>query len=306
MILIGFRGWPIHKFHRVYCRFSPTQPNSIQLRLTISKRLLIGSWRLAGNLPELFVEAGEVLKAAGVADLLDIHVIINQHFAGVSDSDFDNELGKLLACAGFEVPAKGVWGQARNRSYFFEGDFFAEMGQCIFVDRIEPLIFLLGPRVAESQRGKYIVFRHLVCDNQAFHQQHYPIGPLSGMQLFHESRDRFAQLTLDGQAAFGLIQHVSQHCIFREHQKTFSPEVFGEMHDRRKWLLIVGLVRLVLMIVVPVMRQVGAHQHDIAGGEMPDIVTDELGAAPLVETNKLHFRMAMPPAIDVGNQFFSD
>jgi hypothetical protein len=67
---------------------------------------MIRGRRLAGNLFELFVETGEILEAALVANLLNCHIVAEQHFTGISDPDFDQKLRELFAGAGFKVPAK--------------------------------------------------------------------------------------------------------------------------------------------------------------------------------------------------------
>lgn len=71
-------------------------------------RFLIAQWTLAGKLLEVFMKTREVMEAAFVTDLLDIHLVFDQEFAGVPNADFNKELRECLAGTRLEIAAKRV------------------------------------------------------------------------------------------------------------------------------------------------------------------------------------------------------
>lgn len=46
------------------------------------------------------------MKSAFITNLLDAHLVADEHFTGVSNPDFGQELRKLLPGSGFEVSAE--------------------------------------------------------------------------------------------------------------------------------------------------------------------------------------------------------
>jgi len=57
----------------------------------------------AGDLAEVFVEAGEIVESTLVAKLFDADAVVKEQFTGMADPDLREELGIGFAGAGLEV-----------------------------------------------------------------------------------------------------------------------------------------------------------------------------------------------------------
>ena len=96
------------------------------------------------DLPEVFMEAGEIGKAAFVAELFDADAVVDEELTGVADADLCEELGIGLAGAGFEIAAERIRHQAGHCGYLVEIDLPGKMMKSIIVDGIDPVMLRIG------------------------------------------------------------------------------------------------------------------------------------------------------------------
>ena len=115
---------------------------------------------LAGDHLEVLMEAGEIVEPALITQLLDADPVVDEQLAGMSYPDLRQELGIGLAGPGFEITAERVGDQSGYGSYLFQVNFLVEIRKGIVIYRIDPVIFLFGEIVPETNRRKYLQVIH--------------------------------------------------------------------------------------------------------------------------------------------------
>ena len=68
--------------------------------------LLIGLRAFSSEQLKVLVEAGEIIEAAFITELLDADAVVEQQLAGVADPDLREKLRIGLAGTGLEIPAE--------------------------------------------------------------------------------------------------------------------------------------------------------------------------------------------------------
>lgn len=259
----------------------------------------------AGDVPEVFVKAGEIVESALVAKLFDADAVIEKQFAGMSDPDLREKLSIGFAGAGLEIAAEGIGYQTGYAGHFVEIDLLGKMAESVIIDGIDPVIFRFGKIGPEPDGGQELQLVRAGKGGKAFDQGDDPADPLGVADLFHLCRDFYFIACIDEQSAPGFFQQAADRFGLGQVEEDLAPKILGEMDDGRVYRMVAVLLETGI-VVAPIMGKVRAYQDDIAGMKAFDVVADELGAAALVKDDQFHFGMIMPAIIDKGIPVFPD
>ena len=98
---------------------------------------------------ELPVEVRHIIIAAHETYFCNAEVFFNQHFTGMTNSDFIQEKGKVLTGPVPEIPAESRGAHIDNTGYFMQVNGVGEIAHDVFKDLVEPFrIFDVNTRSA--------------------------------------------------------------------------------------------------------------------------------------------------------------
>src|SRR5690606_41858027 len=107
---------------------------------------LVSQRAFSCNLFEIFVKSGDTLKPAFITNLLNIQLVVNQKFTGISHPYFDEKPGKSFAGSRLEIAAKGMAAHSGNSCNVVQRDPLPEMLHGILVNGVDPFVFAILKR----------------------------------------------------------------------------------------------------------------------------------------------------------------
>ena len=168
--------------------------------------LLVELRALAGDHPEILVEAGKIIETAFIAELFDADPVVDEQLAGMPDAYFRQELGIGFSGPGFKIPAERIRHQPCYRRYLAEVDLLVEMAEGIIIDSIDAVVLRFGEIRAETDGGEQLQVLRAGKGGQTFDQGDDPVDTLCGTDLLYQPGDGRLFLAADEDAPPGLVQ----------------------------------------------------------------------------------------------------